>query len=93
MGRLVSQTFEHVTVAAREVPHVPGLEVIRLGVSLRVDDRRSDPSLDHERPLGRGGVPVKLAHGARLEPHRDAGDPLGDRQLLDRRFLAVAACR
>ena len=51
---------------------------------------RTRPSID-ERPLGRGGVPVQLAHGARLELHRDAGDPLGDRQLLDGRLLAGAA--
>ena len=45
----------------------------------------------HERPFGRGGVPVQLAHRPRLEPHRDAGDSFGDRQLLDRGLLAVAA--
>ena len=89
--RLVSQAFEHVAVAAGKIPHVARLEVVRLGVPLRVDDRGPDPPLDHERPLGRGGVPVELAHGTGLEPHRDAGDPLGDRQLLDGRLLAEAA--
>ncbi len=67
--RLVAQAFELVTVAAREIPHVARLEVVRLRIPLRVDDRRPGPSLDHERPLGRGGVPVKLAHDARLETH------------------------
>jgi hypothetical protein len=34
---------------------------------------------------------VKFAHDAGLEPHGDAGDALGDRQLRDGRLLAEAA--
>ena len=34
---------------------------------------------------------MQLAHHAGLERHRHAGDALGDRQLLDGRFLADAA--
>ena len=53
-------------------------------------DGGADAALEDERPFGRGGVPVQFAHRAGLKPHRDAGDPLGDRQLRDRRLLAVA---
>ena len=35
VARLVAQAFEHVAVAAREVPHVARLEVVGLGVALR----------------------------------------------------------
>src|SRR5262249_6684950 len=56
--RLVSEAFEHVTVAAREIPHVPRLEVVGLGLPVGLDDRRPDVPLVDERPLGRGGVPV-----------------------------------
>ena len=56
-----------------------------------IDDGGSHAARDDERPFGGGGVPVKLAHDARLEDHRDAGDALGDRQLLDRGFAADAA--
>ena len=90
MARLVAQAFEHVAVAAGEVPDVARLEVVGLGVAAWIDDRGADAALEDERPLGGGGVPVQFAHRARLEPHRDAGDPLGDRQLLDGGFLAVA---
>jgi hypothetical protein len=62
--RLVSQAFELVTVAAKEIPHVDWLEVVRLRVPLRVVDCRRGPALDHECPLGRTGMPVELAHGA-----------------------------
>ena len=55
----------------------------------RIDDGGADAALEHERPFGRGGVPVQFAHRAGLKPHRDAGDSLGDRQLRDRRLLAV----
>ena len=87
---LVAEALQHVAVAAREVPDVAGLEVVGLGEAAWVDDGGADAALENERPLGGGGVPVQLAHRAGLEPHRDAGDPLGDRQLLDRRLLAVA---
>ena len=83
--------LEHVAVAAREVPDVARLEVVGLGAALRVDDGGAHAAFDDERPLGGRGVPVQLAHHARLEAHRDAGDALGDRQLLDGRLLAVAA--
>ena len=55
-----------------------------------IDDGGADAALENKRPFGRGGVPVQLAHRAGLKPHRDAGDALGDRQLLNRRLLAVA---
>ena len=89
--RLVPQAFEHVAMTAGKVPDVAGVEVVRLRTpcgSMTVVRTRS---FDHEGPLGGGGMPVQLAHHARLEPHRDAGQPLGDRQLLDGRLLAIAA--
>ena len=51
---------------------------------------RTRPLID-ERPLGGDGVPVQLADAAGVEPHRDARQPLGDRQLLDRRLLGRSA--
>src|SRR5271157_2952498 len=91
MSRLVPETFEHVTVTAGEVPDVAGLEIVGLGTPPRVDHGRAHAAFYDKRPFGSRGVPVQLAHGARLQPHRDARDPLGDRQLFDGRLLAVAA--
>jgi len=91
MSRLVAQALEHVAVAAGKIPDVAGLEIVGLGTPPRVDHGRAHAAFYDKRPLGRGGVPVQLAHGARLQLHRHARDPLGDRQLLDCRLLAVAA--
>ena len=91
MARLVAEALNHVAVAAGKVPDVAGAEVVDAGMSLRIDDRGTHPSVDHEGPLGGGRVPVKLPHHPRLETHRHPGDPLRDRQLLDRGLLAVAA--
>ena len=88
---LVAEALQHVAVAAREVPDVAGVEIVGLGeAACGSIDGGADAALENERPFGRGGVPVQFAHRAGLEPHRDAGDPLGDRQLRDRRLLAVA---
>ena len=86
---LVAEALQHVAVAAREVPDVAGVEIVGLGEAAWVDDGGADAALKNERPFGRGGVPVQFAHRAGLKPHRDAGDPLGDRQLRNRRLLAV----
>jgi hypothetical protein len=87
---LVAETLQHVAVAAREVPDVAGVEIVGLGEAAWIDDGGADAALENERPFGRGGVPVQFAHRAGLQPHRHAGDPLGDRQLRDGRLLAVA---
>ena len=86
---LVAETLQHVAVAARKVPDVAGIEIVGLGEAAWIDDGGADAALENERPLRRGGVPVQLAHRAGLKPHRDAGDPLGNRQLRNRRLLAV----
>ena len=91
VGRLVAEAAEHVAVAAGKVPDVAGFEVVGFGVALGIDDGRSHAAVDHERPFGGGGVPVQLAHHAGFQDHRDAGDALGDRQLLDGRLAADAA--
>lgn len=91
MARLVAQGFEDVAVTAREVPDIAGAEIIGLRTALRVDHRGAHLAFGDERPFRCGGVPMQFAHHARLHAHRDAGDPFGDRQLRDRRFLAVAA--
>jgi hypothetical protein len=59
--------------------------------ALRIDDCGANAALDDECPFGCRGVPVKLAHRARFEPHGDPGDAFGDWQLLDRRLLAVTS--
>ena len=89
MTGLVAQALQHVAVAAREVPDVAGIEIVGLGKTAWINDGGADAALKNERPFGRGGVPVQFAHRAGLKPHRDAGDPLGDRQLRNRRLLAV----
>jgi hypothetical protein len=39
-------------------------------------------SLNNERPFRSRRVPMKFAHRAWLEAHRNSGDALGNRQLL-----------
>ncbi len=89
--RLVAQAAEDVTVTAREIPNVARLEVVGLGVAVRIDGRRADAPRDDERPFGRRGVPMEFAHDAGFERHRHAGDALGNRKLRDGRLFADAA--
>ena len=90
VARLAAQAFKHVAVAAWEVPYVARLEIVRFRVPARTDYRRPHPSFVHEGPLRRGGVPVQLAHAARLQPHRHARDSRGDGELLDGGLLGRA---
>ena len=53
VGRLVAQAAEHVAVAAGEVPDVARLEVVGLGVALRIDDRRAHAAVDRRTPIRR----------------------------------------
>ena len=80
VGRLVAQAFEHVAVAAGEVPDVARLEVVGLGVPLRVDDRRPDPPLDARRPTRRRW----RASAARAWPRARASSAEHHRDIVDR---------
>ena len=89
MTGLVAEALQHVTVPPGEVPDVARVEIVGLGKAAWVDDGGANAPLDDEGPLGRGGVPVQFAHRARLKPHRNPGNSLGDRQLRDGGLLAV----
>src|SRR5581483_11639724 len=91
MTGLVTQTLQHVTVAAGEVPDIARIEVVRLGEAARTDHRGADAPLDDERPFGRGGVPVEFAHCAGFNPHRNPGNSLGDRELRDGCLFPITA--
>ena len=84
---LIPQALQHVTMAARKQPYVARPEIVGLSKALWVHDGRADPPLDYERPFRRRRVPMQLAHCPGLHPHRDAGDPLRNRQLLYGSFL------
>ena len=78
-------------MAARKVPNVARIEIVDFAAARRVDQRGSHAPFENESPFRGRRVPVQFAGHARLEAHRDAGDSLGNRQLLDRGFFAVAA--
>ena len=79
VARLVAQGLDNMAVAAREIPDISRLKVVGLAAAERIDDRGAHPAFGDEGPLCGGGVPVKLAHHARLHAHGDAGQPLGYR--------------
>ena len=69
MSRFVAEALEHVGMATWKVPDIARFEVIRLGLTGWVNHCCASPAFEHERPLGRSSVPVKLAHHAGLELH------------------------
>ncbi len=93
MSRVVAEALEYVGMATWKVPDIARFEVIRLGLTGRVNHSCASPAFEHKRPLGRSSVPVKLAHHARLELHGYTGDSLGDGKLLDSRFLSKTVSR
>ena len=87
---LVAEAFQHVRVTAWKVPDVTRIEVVRFALPGRIDHSGAHTTFQDERPLGSRCVPVKLAHHTRLQLHRHASDPFGDRQLFGCHFLAKA---
>ena len=85
-----TKTLQGVAMPAREVPDVARLEVVRLGEAARIDNRGTNPPLEDERPLGRGGMPVRFAHRSGLDPHGNPRKSFGNRQLRDGCLFPVA---
>src|SRR6478672_12992869 len=87
MRGFIAETFEHVGVAARKVPNIARIKIIRFGLSRRVNYCRTRTPCDDKGPLRRGRMPMKFAHYSRLQLPRHARDSLRDRQLLGCNFL------
>ena len=88
MRRFIAEAFKHVSVAARKIPDVARIKVVRLGLSGRVDHGGAHTTFQDERPFRSGCVPVKLTHDAGFKLHRYARDSFRDRQLFDSYFFA-----
>src|SRR3954465_8095793 len=76
--------------AGGEIPEVAGLHVVGEIVSVVVDGGDARFAGQNERPFG-FLVPVQFADAAGIEPHVDAGDGSGDRQLQLGYFARPAA--
>jgi|SRR5204863_1377751 len=90
MSRLATQTLEHVSVSTWKVPDVACLKIVRFSLTSWINDRCTNAAFENERPFRSSGVPVKFAHRAGFKLHRYTSNSLGDRQLLDGRFLSEA---
>jgi hypothetical protein len=90
MAGLRAETLQHVTVAARKIPHVAGNEIVGFRLALRSNDGCADAALDDEGPFGRRCVPMQFAHRTWLKPHGNSRDAFGNRQLLDGGFFPIA---
>jgi hypothetical protein len=90
MRRLIAETFEHMGMSPRKVPNISGFKIVRLGLPRGVDHCRANTAFDDESPLGCSRMPMKFAHHARLQLHRDARNSFGAWQLFDSYFLAKA---
>ena len=91
MGFARPEPLKHVPMPARKVPDIARIEIIGLRRTVGADHRRADPAFDDEGPLRGDRMPVQLADAAGIQAHRDPGQPLGDRQLLDGRLPGRAA--
>jgi len=88
MSRFVTEALKHVRVATWKVPDVAWFEVVRLGLTSRINDCCANTVFENERPFRCSRVPVKFAHHAGFKLHRHTGDSFGDRQLFDGCFLS-----
>ena len=76
--------------AAGEEPEIALLDVGDDFARLGIDAGDAAHAVSDEGPFG-GNMPVQLAHGARGQPHVDAGHRLGNREVAHR-DLARPAC-
>ena len=75
-------------MAARKIPDVARIKVVRLSLPGRIDHGGAHTTFQDERPFRSRRVPVKLPHHAGLKLHRYARDSFRDRQLLDSYFFS-----
>src|SRR6266513_4844807 len=80
MRGFIAETFKHVGVAARKVPNIARIKIVRFGLSCRVNYCRAGTASDDKSPLRRCRMPMKFAHYSGLPLHCHAGDPFGTRQ-------------
>src|ERR1700742_3890272 len=76
--------------ARGEVPEVALLDVGDVGPALRVENGDAAVAVGHDGPFGRL-MPMQLADAAGGKPHVDAGDFLGDCEIVDRDLSGPAA--
>src|SRR5258708_18840708 len=91
MARLISQTCKRVAMSLREIPDIAYLELVRLSLTVRRDHRRTHVTFQHISPFRGDSVPVQFAEATRIQPHRDAGNALGKRELSDSSFLGLTS--
>ncbi len=91
MARAGPQVLQNVAVAAREIPGIAHTEIGDVGLPFRSDHGSAAAALDHVGPLRGERMPVQLADRARVQPHGNAGDALGNRELLDGGLLGRTA--
>src|SRR5260370_42687740 len=87
MARLISQTFNRVAMSLREIPDIAYLELVRLSLTVRRDYRCTNLPFQDISPFRGDSMPMQLADATRIQPHRDAGNALGKRELSDSSFL------
>ena len=80
-----AEALQRVRPAGREIPEITLFDVIDAGTALCVDGGDAAFPARHDRPLG-GLVPVQLADAAGRQVHVDAGDLLGNREVLGRQL-------
>ena len=66
VARLVAERFDDMAMTAREIPDIARREIVGFGATFGIDDGGAYQAFDHEGPFRRRGVPMKLAHDARL---------------------------
>jgi hypothetical protein len=81
---------KRVPLAAREIPDVARIEVVRFGATLRIDHRRAD-SPETTYAHSAAAACQCSSHGTGRQPHGDAGDAFRDRQLRDGRLVRGVA--
>jgi hypothetical protein len=75
-----SEPLQRMRQAGREVPKITRFHVGDGSPAHFIENRDPAISIRHKAPLGRQ-VPMHLPYAAGGEPHVDAGDGLGDREV------------
>src|SRR5258708_19088881 len=73
-----------------EIPEIADADIVDEVVSVGIDGGDARAAVEHVSPFG-GLVPMKLAKGAGIEAHVDAGDVLGNPELPHRDLAGPAA--
>src|SRR3981189_3282142 len=85
-----AETLQRMRLACRKIPQITLVNVRDVWPALGVENRHAAAAISHDRPLS-GLMPVQFPDAPGCQPHVDARDRVGNREIFLRHFARPTA--